>query len=165
MARFGRPAAQEDLERVDALRAEIVESARMFHLDSAIVAAIVSRETRGHPKFFVGDGGHGCGPMQVDDRTRPELCARYKAGDVPNAAMISAGCEILREKIEALRRNAHLQDQQDLLKAAVAAYNCGQGNVARALEAGASVDRFTTGENYSWDVVQRATLFREHGYV
>ncbi len=37
--------------------------------------------------------------------------------------------------------------------AAVAAYNCGPGNVRKALDAGSSVDRFTTGGDYSADVM------------
>ncbi|CCH77818.1 putative Lysozyme [Nostocoides japonicum T1-X7] len=43
--------------------------------------------------------------------------------------------------------------------AAVAAYNCGPGNVRRALQQGRSVDAFTTGGDYSRDVLaRRATL-------
>jgi hypothetical protein len=39
--------------------------------------------------------------------------------------------------------------------AAVAAYNCGPGRVRQALKAGKSVDFYTTGHNYSADVLQR----------
>ncbi len=39
--------------------------------------------------------------------------------------------------------------------AAVAAYNCGPGRVRQALQAGQSVDHFTTGGDYSADVLQR----------
>lgn len=165
MTKFGRQAAEEDRERVAVLRDAIVECAKMWRVPANVAAAIVSRETRGHPKFFIGDNGHGCGPMQVDDRTAPELCSRYKAGDVDNHAMINAGCKILREKIDRLRPNQHILGvEAALLKAAIAAYNCGEGNVARALANGADVDRYTTGQNYSWDVLQRAAWFGENGY-
>jgi murein DD-endopeptidase MepM/ murein hydrolase activator NlpD len=41
----------------------------------------------------------------------------------------------------------------DRWDAAVAAYNCGPGSVQKALAAGSSVDRFTTGGDYSHDVL------------
>ncbi len=66
-----------------------------------------------------------------------------------------------RSYLKNVRRQA--KDAADLLvanfrmlddwPAAVAAYNCGPGNVQRALEQGLSVDHFTTGANYSEDVM------------
>ena len=51
---------------------------------------------------------------------------------------------------ELLAANFRIFDRWD---AAVAAYNCGPGNVQKALAAGSSVDRFTAGGDYSHDVL------------
>ena len=45
--------------------------------------------------------------------------------------------------------------------AAVAAYNCGAGNVRRALDAGEPVDRHTAGRDYAADVLARHTFLVE----
>lgn len=50
--------------------------------------------------------------------------------------------------------------------AAVAAYNCGPGNVQKALAAGSSVDRFTAGADYSGDVLAtRLAIVRRRATV
>jgi hypothetical protein len=49
------------------------------------------------------------------------------------------------------------EDYGALFQATVAAYNCGPGNVRKALEAGADVDSLTTGRDYAKDVLDRAT--------
>lgn len=51
----------------------------------------------------------------------------------------------------------------DAWPAAVAAYNCGPGNVQRALAEGKSVDAFTTGGNYSRDVLDTRDRLRRRG--
>ena len=46
----------------------------------------------------------------------------------------------------------------------IAAYNCGPGNVIKALRAGNNPDRFTSGGNYSEDVMNRAMFFQTHSW-
>ena len=52
----------------------------------------------------------------------------------------------------------------DPQRAAVAAYNCGQGNVANAIRDGYDVDHYTTGRDYSTDVLERAAWFKSNGF-
>jgi Transglycosylase SLT domain len=52
----------------------------------------------------------------------------------------------------------------DPLAAAVAAYNCGQGNVNKAIKNGVDIDSYTTGHDYSRDVLSRAAWFKSHGF-
>jgi hypothetical protein len=51
-----------------------------------------------------------------------------------------------------------------LLRAAVAAYNCGAGNVLNAIRNGHDVDFFTAGRDYSKDTVSRAGWFQLQGW-
>jgi hypothetical protein len=63
---------------------------------------------------------------------------------------IDAGAKLLRALVDEFPRN---------LRAAVAAYNCGPGNVRKALLAGRDEDWFTTGRDYSADVLRRQKSF------
>lgn len=161
MAKFGREAAKEDLQRVLAFESEIRAAANAKKVRACVLAGILSRETRGLPAFFIGDGGHGCGPMQIDDRSFPDVCKEYKANKRTNADMIMFGAEVLRRKIMALRDNRNLA-RANLERAGIAAYNCGEGNVARVLHLGQDLDFRTTNKNYSADVLERADFFAEH---
>jgi soluble lytic murein transglycosylase-like protein len=49
----------------------------------------------------------------------------------------------------------------DRLRAALAAYNCGCGRVDRAIARYSDVDYYTTGRDYSSDVLARAERFVE----
>jgi hypothetical protein len=53
----------------------------------------------------------------------------------------------------------------DLLRGAIAAYNSGLTNVMKALGQGLDVDHYTTGQDYSWDVLNRAGWFQLHGWT
>jgi hypothetical protein len=50
------------------------------------------------------------------------------------------------------------------MRAMLAAYNCGCGNVLRALNAGLDVDYFTSHRDYSADTLNRAGFFQMHGW-
>ena len=52
-------------------------------------------------------------------------------------------------------------DYAALFQGAIAAYNCGSGNVRKALETGQDVDARTTGKDYSADVIGRAIALKE----
>jgi hypothetical protein len=105
-----------------------------------------------------GDGGHGHGIMQVDDRSHAAFCD-------------GEGWQDLRSSLEYVHHNVMVpsfnylgencfesvkEDYGALFKATVAAYNCGPGNVRKALEAGTGVDSLTTGRDYAKDVLARA---------
>lgn len=47
----------------------------------------------------------------------------------------------------------------DPKRAGIAAYNCGPGGVQKAIRKGLDVDTYTTGKNYSADVLNRMSWF------
>ncbi len=105
-------------------------------------------------------GGYGRGLMQIDydshefARTGPW---RDAAGNIEEGvAILASNRDLLRGKI-ALAGDA-------LLRASIAAYNSGTGNVLRALHDGRDVDFYTAGRNYSSDVFNRAGWFVGHGW-
>jgi hypothetical protein len=96
--------------------------------------------------------------MQVDDRSHAAFCD-------------GEGWQDLRTSLEYVHHNVIVpsfnylgencfelvkEDYGALFKATVAAYNCGPGNVRKALEAGTDVDSLTTGRDYAKDVLARA---------
>jgi soluble lytic murein transglycosylase-like protein len=52
----------------------------------------------------------------------------------------------------------------DLVRAGVAAYNCGRGGVTNALKQNKDVDFYTAGKNYSQDVLNRKAWFQQQGF-
>ncbi len=128
--------------------------------------AICSRETRFGlllDKNGTGDRGHGLGLMQIDDRSYPKFRQRNYRDPETN---ISKAAAVLQEKYDYLADHFGLfaADYARLWWGAVAAYNCGEGNVRQALEAGHGVDHRTTGGDYAADVKGRAVcLARELG--
>jgi hypothetical protein len=109
-------------------------------LPKNLLLAVGSRET--NLRNVVGDGGHGHGVWQRDDRAWP-IPSGYNA-DVERQANDAAA--LLASNIHAFG-----------LAGGVAAYNCGGGNVQRALREGRPVDHYTTGGDYSTDVLARLT--------
>src|SRR5207237_1234718 len=107
-------------------------------LPANLLLAVGSRET--NLRNVVGDGGHGHGVWQRDDRFWP-IPASYDVEQQANdaAALLAA--------------NIHTFG----LAGGVAAYNCGGGNVQRALREGHGVDHYTAGGDYSADVLGRLT--------
>lgn len=165
MAKYGRAAAEEDHQRVLRFQDAILTAAKKHGVPAEVLAGILSRETRGMQQFFIGDHGHGHGPMQIDDRSFPGICAAYRAKQKSDAEMIHFGAEVLRQKIMYLRLVPQLANDHDMLeRAGIAAYNCGEGNVKRCVKLGADLDKLTTGQNYSADVLERAAFFAEHGF-
>ena len=74
------------------------------------------------------------------------------------------GCKVLADSRDLIQRKANLQGRS-LLRAALAGYNAGPGNALRALRDGYDVDFFTTGRDYSKDVLNRAGFFQLHGWT
>jgi soluble lytic murein transglycosylase-like protein len=78
-------------------------------------------------------------------------------------ANIDFGCTVLKGNIDLLARKTTLTGQ-NLIQAAIAAYNCGAGNVLTAIRDGHDLDFFTTGRDYSKDVLNRAGFFQNKGW-
>jgi hypothetical protein len=105
-------------------------------------------------------GGYGRGLMQIDFDAFP--FARTGNWKDPEAN-INTGCNVLKAAMDLLGSKTSLTGR-DLLQAAIAAYNCGAGNVLSAIRGGHNVDFFTTGRNYSSDVLNRAGFFQNKGW-
>ena len=101
--------------------------------------------------------GWGRGLMQIDYASHPFA----QTGDWRDpAANIAYGGDILGQNYDYFRRARY--PGVDPLRAAIAAYNCGVGNVEHAIQAGEDVDARTTGRNYSQDVLRRAAAFKPY---
>lgn len=150
-------------------------------VDALDLAAIMDRESRGgealEPKgpAGTGDGGHGLGLMQIDDRAHARftegLCPDGKTplwADPSFAVLFAA--RLVREDL------VHLDGHRD---AAICAYNAGpdrarvaladcrasaqaQGRTATPDEERAALDLVTTGHDYVSDVARRRAGFVVH---
>lgn len=148
----------------------IEEAAALFSwLSPSIVAGIGSRES-GWGLFLspkgptgTGDGGHGRGLMQIDDRYHQTFINSGRWRD-PRENIMYGMKNVLGEYYNYLDRTTNLQGV-DLLRGAIAAYNAGPGNVERALREGRDIDYYTTGQDYSWDVLNRAGYFQLNGWA
>lgn len=120
-------------------------------------------------KEGLGDGGHGHGEMQIDDRSHAAFCASGKWRG------LSASLEYVRDNVllpsfNYLSENFELfnENYAALLWATVSAYNCGMGNVKKAVEGddglpgiGDDIDERTASHNYARDVRGRALALKE----
>jgi hypothetical protein len=162
----------------------IQKAAQQFSLAPSLICAIGSRESNWgqgsdmHPKGPAGTGdwarrdparwgypmppdglGWGRGLMQVD-YAQSDF---GKTGDWQDPeANIMFGADELAGNIGYFKSHAH--GNADPLRAAIAAYNCGRGNVNRAITNNVDVDAFTTGHDYSQDVTARAAWFKSNGF-
>lgn len=133
----------------------------------ALLLALGSRET--NMKNIVGDGGHGRGWLQIDDRFHHDFLASHRGcvsgsftptrqsaaprGLVPSlTASTIYAIGLLRSNISFAR--SHGVPEGTVLRFAVAAYNAGAGGALRGFQAG-DVDRHTTGSDYARDVLGR----------
>jgi hypothetical protein len=78
-------------------------------------------------------------------------------------ANVRHACEVLVEFRPVLRRQTVLRGAA-LLRAMLAAYNCGLDNVLRAARHGLDLDFYTAGRDYARDVLNRAGFFEAHGW-
>jgi putative peptidoglycan binding protein/transglycosylase-like protein with SLT domain len=175
---------QADFAEARKFKALIDAGAQRIGVPSVVIAGIGSRESRwglanrppgpagtgdfGQRSFptsfrtgpLPDDGGFGRGLMQIDfDASEFARTGNWKDPE----ANINAGCNVLKSSLDLLGRRTSLTGR-DLLQAAIAAYNCGAGNVLKAISQGRPVDFFTTGRNYSQDVLNRAGFFQNMGW-
>jgi hypothetical protein len=112
-----------------------------YGLPKRILYALGSRETNlaefyeQHP----GDGGHGRGTWQLDDRSH----------HIPNPFPIELQAEMAGKLLHDL-----IAEFGGNVKSALSAYNAGAGGARKGIAAGDS-DRFTTGHDYGADVLAR----------
>lgn len=106
-------------------------------------------------------GGFGRGLMQIDYDWH-EFARGDDWRDATKNLLYAAG--VLADAEKAIHHRMPHLGQQQRLRATLAAYNCGPGNVLTALRTGRDVDYFTTGRDYSRDVLSRAAWFELKGW-
>ena len=158
----------EHLKAASPYKAAVTAAAAPYSkwLKPSILAAIGSRES-GWGLLLdsqdKGDGGYGHGIMQIDSDSHAEFI-RTKNWRDPGVSIKYAVDNVLASYYDYLSRNTSLTGFE-LLRGAIASYNAGPGNVVAALNSGLDVDGYTTGKDYSWDVIQRAGWFQDNGWA
>lgn len=118
-----------------------------------LLLALASRETNCHN--IIGDGGHGHGIMQIDDRSFPEWCRQGKWKLIKDA--VGMGAFVFRSKLNSVA--THLPPDRSL-PVAIAAYNCGTARALEGYHVHGDQDLYTTGHDYSRDVLHRMAVFK-----
>ncbi len=127
-------------------------------LPSGLLLAIASRET--NCTDIVGDGGHGRGVFQIDDRAHASFLAEHPGPNgippLADAAAYAAG--ILTSGLSAAAKLKLTGDSA--IKFAAAAYNAGEGGATAGLRDHGDPDFRTAHSNYGDDVVTRLHLIQ-----
>jgi hypothetical protein len=106
-------------------------------------------------------GGFGRGLMQIDFDAHE--FARTGNWKDPKENILY-GCSVLVDSLDFIKRKTNLEGTP-LLQAALAGYNAGPGNALRAIRDGRDIDFYTTGRDYSKDVLSRAGWFQVKGWI
>jgi hypothetical protein len=179
------PLLLDDLHAAARYGASIVAAAASFGMPPAIIVALGSRESRWglalKPKGPSGTSDfvprpythpHRPEPLPADGRgfRRGLMQIDYDAHEFARSGdwaspddNIRYACEVLREAKAQLRRRTVLRGQA-LLRGALAACNCSINNVLHALRQGYELDFYTSGRDYSRNVLDRAGFFQVHGW-
>ena len=144
--------AKTDRNRVMASKEKFKVAARDHNLPPALLAAIASRESRGGAvlKNGFGDGGHGFGIMQVDDRN--PFPVQHDGGPA-GQAHINQATQILANKLATVKQTFTDLSAVEQLEMAVSRYNGGAGKRPP------NSDEKTTGGDYMNDVWARARFY------
>ncbi|NP_001088153.1 lysozyme G-like 2 S homeolog precursor [Xenopus laevis] len=147
--------AQTDLTRMNRYKSIIQSVSQKKGMDAALIAGIISRESRAGNVLVNGWGDHGnaFGLMQVDKRFHTVT------GAWNSEEHVTQGTDILIGMFDSIRRKFPTWSTEQHLKGAIAAYNAGPGNVISL-----DVDTRTTGKDYANDVVARAKFYKKRGY-
>ncbi|XP_057699539.1 lysozyme g-like [Corythoichthys intestinalis] len=147
--------AQTDLDSMNNYKSIIQKVGTQKQVDPAIIAAIISRESRAGKvlKNGWGDNGNAWGLMQVDTRYHT------KQGEWNSEEHLSQGTAILTDFIGKIKNKFPSWTAEQQLKGGIAAYNIGLGGV----QTYERMDVGTTGDDYSSDVVARAQWYKSSG--
>lgn len=176
----------EQLEKAEECRSFIDEAAEEYSFQPSVIAGIGSRES--HWGIIL----RPVGPSGTGDFTKRNFPTRYREGPLPPdkggfgrglmqidfdshefarvgnwkepRENILYGCEVLSSSLKFLKEKTDLEGVA-LLRAALAGYNSGPGNVLSAYRDGRDLDFYTSGRDYSKDVLNRAGFFQLHEWV
>jgi len=179
------PALLKQFHEAAKYKAFIDEAAEQYGFQPSVVGGVGSREShwglilkprgpvgtgdfidrRFPSRFRTGPlppdgGGFGRGLMQIDFDAHE--FARTGNWEDPKESIIY-GCKVLADSRDFMRQRTDLEGTT-LLRAALAGYNAGPGNALRAIRDGRDVDFYTTGRDYSEDVLNRAGFFQLYGW-
>ena len=131
---------------------------RKRKLPAGLLVAVASRETNCVNKL--GDGGHGRGVFQIDDRShRDWIDKNAGAGGVPGIPVAADyAATILASGLAAATKLGLKGDAA--IRFGAAAYNAGEGGATKALKEQGDPDRGTAHGNYGDDVVTRLHLIQ-----
>ncbi|XP_067312759.1 lysozyme g-like [Pseudorasbora parva] len=153
--------AEHDLARLEKYKNMIIKVGRAKKMDPAVIAAIISRETR--VGTLLKDGWNTAhtafGLMQVDSTQ-----GHKPVGTWDSEEHVTQATEILIRFIKEIRGNKEKFSQwtqEQCFKGGIAAYNKGVSRVSAQYD---KIDEITSGLDYSNDVVARAQWFRSKGY-
>lgn len=152
----------------------VAESRSVPWIPTALLLAIPSRETWwGHAPGYVdiygtpgdladdvGDRGHGHGFFQWDDRSWKSWLKTNKWKSVRWAAHKCV--DLLLSNHLYLKRKLPGRPESIYVMGAIAGYNCGVGNVRKALAKKLDVDAYTHGGDYSEDVLSLEQWWLHH---
>lgn len=166
-------------------QSEIVQCSSQFEIPAPIICGIGSRESgwglflkpygpkgtgdfikRGYPAKYrneslPSDGlGYGRGLMQIDFDAHE--FARNGNWQSPSEN-IKYGCSVFVDCRSYVRKKTNLTGLS-LIRATLAAYNCGPSRVVTALNGHLDVDYFTAGRDYSKDILNKAGYFQLMGW-
>lgn len=147
--------------------------------DAADLMGIGSRETNLDPKWLTkaGDSGNGFGLMQADKRSFPEFTKGDGWKDAKTG--IDFGAKVLMQKWTDVQEcigkkrsvrssktgnlsyftGKNVRQSGEAQQVTIASYNAGRW-AHYAVSKGKNADTYTTGKDYSSDVLQRAAFFR-----
>nr|AJY58045.1 G-type lysozyme [Carassius auratus] len=150
--------AENDLARMEKYKSMIIKVGKAKQMDPAVIAAIISRETRAGNVLNNGwsDHGYEFGLMQIDRRFHT-LDPRV-AWD--SEEHITQATEILISFIKEIKAKFPMWSQEQCFKGGISAYNAGVSTVSSY----ENIDARTTGKDYSNGVVARAQWFKSKGY-
>ncbi|CAN9510549.1 unnamed protein product [Ophioblennius macclurei] len=149
--------AKTDSGRMGKYKTKISSVGKKHGIDPALIAGIISRESRAGNvlKDGWGDGGNAWGLMQVD--INPNGGGHTAEGAWDSEEHLSQATGILVRFIGRIAAKFPNWNDEMKLKGGIAAYNCGDGRVRSE-----NVDEHTTGDDYSNDVVARAQWYKSN---
>lgn len=175
---------QAQLQAAAPYRPFVENAARQFGIPLFVLAGLGSRESHWglllKPQGCAGCGdavprpprgdrasplppdgmGYGRGLLQIDYDGHPFA----RGSDWKDAAQnILYGAKVLTDCRDLIARKTGVEGN-DLMRAALAGYNCGAGNALKAIRDGRDIDFYTAHRDYSKDVMNRAGWFQMHGW-